>query len=202
LNPEQLGDILSSEVRLKMADALSQRPRTLQELAHLTGISVQGVLRHLRLLEKMGLVEARKVGLKAPKARKLYAAKGEVVEDYSSGRLTVVKAIERWAPPDRTPKAGGDPEGIAAEVFIRRRRVRDEIKKLGRLIDEVAESREELDAVLGSLPLSVEERLILEVILTEETVEDGIRVLSRYYGIEDRRSIDKALAKAKRNVSR
>jgi hypothetical protein len=46
--------------------------------------------------------------------------------------------------------------------------------------------------------LSNEERLMLGVVLTEETAEDGAKVLSKYYGIDDRRSIDNALAKARR----
>jgi hypothetical protein len=70
------------------------------------------------------------------------------------------------------------------------------------MIEEAAQSQEELDAALARMDLSEEERLMLEVILTEETVEDGVRALARYYGMEDRRSIDKALAKARRNVSK
>ena len=40
--------IASSRLRLKIASLLSSRPATLSELSVLTGISVQGVLKHLK----------------------------------------------------------------------------------------------------------------------------------------------------------
>ena len=198
----RLSEILSSEVKLKIADTLSQRPRTLGELASFTGISVQGVIRHLRRLEKLGLVEERTLSKSIPRARRVYASKGAIVEDYSSGDLTVAKVVERL-PRERGAKwPAANLENLSAEVLLLRRRVKEETKKLGRLIDEAAASREELEAALANMSLSEVERLILEVILTEETVEDGVRALSMFYGIEDIRSIDNALAKAKHNVGR
>ena len=202
MHSNRFGEFLSSEVRLKIADALSQRPRTLGELAIITGISVQGVLRHLRQLEKLGLVEERRLSKTVPKARRVYASKGAIVADYSSGDLTVAKVVERWPDGRDGKRPATDLENLSAEVLLQRRRVKDETKKLGRLIDEVAESQHELEASLANIPVSEVERLILEVILTEETVEDGVRALSRFYGIEDRRSIDEALSKVKHNVSR
>ncbi|HYB75941.1 MAG TPA: winged helix-turn-helix domain-containing protein, partial [Nitrososphaerales archaeon] len=123
MNPDQLSQILSSRVRLKIADSLSQRPRTLGELANITGISVQGVLRHLRRMERLGLIEERRVSADAPKARIVYAAKGSILEDYSSGELVVAKAVERWPPTRRAKAPTPDLEGMAAEVLLRRRRV-------------------------------------------------------------------------------
>jgi len=202
MSSDRLGEILSSGVRLKIADALSQRPRTLGELAHITGISVQGVLRHLRRLEKLGLVEERRLSRIVPKARRVYASKGAIVEDYSSGDLTVAKVVEIWPDGRGTNRQATDLENLSAEVLLLRRRVREEAKKIARLIDEVAASQEDLELALANMPLSEVERLILEVILTEETVEDGVGALSRFYGIEDRRSIDKALAKARHNVGK
>lgn len=198
----QLDEVLSSGVRLKIADAISQRPRTLGELSYTTGISVQGVLRHLRRLEKVGLIEERRVTASAPKARRVYAAKGAILQDYSAGNLTVAKLVETWPEARRPRKQGAELESMAAEVLILRRRVREEAKRIGKMIDEAAQSQEELEAALAGMHLSEEERLILEVILTEETVEDGIRALSKFYGMEDRRSIDEALAKARRDVGK
>jgi len=184
----RLREILTSEVRLKIADALSQRPRTLRELASITGISVQGVLRHLRRLEKLGLVEERRLSSSIPKARKVYASKGAIVEDYSSGDLVVAKVVEGWPEGRDVKRQSADLENLSAEVLLLRRRVKEETKKLGRLIDGVAESQYELEAALASMSLSGVDRLILEVILTEETVEDGVRALSKFYGIEEGRS--------------
>ena len=49
-------EMVSSVMRLVIADLLSIRPRPLSELAHETGISVQGVLKHLKKLAAMGVL--------------------------------------------------------------------------------------------------------------------------------------------------
>jgi predicted transcriptional regulator len=198
LNPEALSEVLSSRVRMKIADAVSVRPRTLNELAFMTGISVQGVLRHLKLLMKTGLVEERKVFPRTPKARRVYVAKTSTIGDYSWEDLTIVKYTERTSmqvPVRRKPQ---DLERVAGEMLIHRRRITDRAKKLGRLIDDLVAEQEALEEALEEARVSSEERLMLGVLLTEDTIEDGVKVLSRYYGLEDRRSIDKALAKARR----
>ena len=202
VNPDQLGEVLSSKVRLKIAGALSVRPRTLNELADLTGISVQGVLRHLRRLQELGLVEEKKLAAKAPRARRVYASKVTALGDYSSGSLTIVKATDKWDGRARGTRSTPDLEQMAVELLIQRRRIRDEAKHLGRMIDELADDQEALMSYLDRMKLSSEERLVLEVIFTEETLEEGERALARYYGLGDRRSIDKALAKAKRSVDK
>ena len=66
--------------------------------------------------------------------------------------------------------------------------MKDQAKKLGRMIDELADEREALRSRLEGIHASPEEGLVLEVMLTEETLQDGLRVLAKYYGIEDRRS--------------
>jgi DNA-binding transcriptional ArsR family regulator len=200
VNPDVLGEVLSSRARVRIEDAVSVRPRTLGELAEITGISVQGVLRHLKILVKLGLVEERRVASKAPKARRVYAAKGVSLGDYSVGGLTVVKATERVPSERRGRRQPRDLERVSGELLIQRRRIRDEAKRLGRMIDDLVDSQQALAAALGNLNLNDEQKLILEVLLTEETAADGLRVLSRYYGLGDRRSIDKAQSEAKRNV--
>ncbi len=196
MNPEVLGEVLSSKARLKIADAVSLRPRTLRELSALTGISVQGVLRHLRKLTELGLVEERKLGSDTPRARRVYAARAASLSDYSLPGLTVIKATER-VPPRKDAQLPGDLERVSGELLIQRRRISDSARKLGRMIDDLVDDQGVLTAALEGLSLTDRERLILQVLLTEETRADGERALSRYYGIEDRRSIDEALARAK-----
>jgi DNA-binding transcriptional ArsR family regulator len=200
MNAEALDAVLSSRARVRIEDALSLRPRTLNELAAVTGISVQGVLRHLKLLMKLGLVEERRLNPVTPKARIVYAAKSMAVGDYSTSGLMMVKST----PLLRREVSGGgvELERMAGEVLVRRSQVRSAAKRLGREIDELVAAQESLQAALDSMPLGDYERLILGVLLTEETIEDGVRVLSKYYGIGDRRSIDKALAKARRIVDK
>jgi len=200
VGPQQQEKLLSSKVRIQIVSALSLRPRTLGELAELTGISVQGVIRHLKLLESTGLVTERKVESKTPKARIVYVRKGSMIGDYSTGDMTVVKASRPFRAPGGPREGQESPEKMAGELIVQRRRVREQAKRLGKAIDELVERQETLESMLESLALTQSERLILGVMLTEETVEDGARVLSRYYGLQDRRSIDEAMAKARRIV--
>jgi DNA-binding transcriptional ArsR family regulator len=200
MNPDVLGEVLSSRARVRIEDAVSLRPRTLGELADVTGISVQGVLRHLKILTKLGLVEERRMTSRAPKARRVYAAKGASLGDYSTGTLTVVRATERVPTARQHRHQPRDLERMSGELLIQRRRIRDEARKLGRMIDDLVDSQQALESALNGLKLTAGQRLILEVLLTEETATDGRRVLSRYYGLNDTMSIDEALAEAKRNA--
>jgi DNA-binding transcriptional ArsR family regulator len=199
LDSKTLDEVLSSSAKLKIENALSVRPMTLAELASTTGITVQGVLRHLKRLAVLGLAEEKRLPTRNLKARTVYVAAGEVIGNYSTSDLIVVKPTRKL--PTGTPRAGGplSLEERAADILLLQHRVKDQAKKLGRLIDELADEREALRSGVEGLHVSPEEGLILEVILTEETLEDGLRVLARYYGIEDRRSIDIALAKARRS---
>ncbi len=201
MNPDNLGEVISSRVRVTIMDAVSVRPRTLAELSHLTGISVQGVLRHLKKLAQLGLVEERKVTPNAPKARRVYSARGAIFGDYSTSGLTVVKPTE-MLPGEQGRKHVVDLERASSEFLVQRRKIRAQVARLGKMIDDLVDDQESLRAALDGLSLSDEQRRIVEVLLTEETMAEGLRVLSRYYGLEDRRSIDEALAQAKRNVGK
>ncbi|HEV2227056.1 MAG TPA: winged helix-turn-helix domain-containing protein [Nitrososphaerales archaeon] len=197
-----IDEVLVQGARLKIADAVSVRPRTLAELADLTGISVQGVIKHLKRLAQLGLVEERKAPASATKARRVYVARSASVGDYSAKDLAIVK-ISRVARPEKRRQAKNqDLESLSADVLFQRRRVRDEVRKLGKMIDRLVEEEELLNGALESGPFTDDERLILLNLLTEETIEDGVRVLSKYYGVEDGRSIDKALAKARHSVGK
>ncbi|MDG7011361.1 MAG: ArsR family transcriptional regulator [Nitrososphaerota archaeon] len=199
--PDMLEEVLSSRARLKIVDAVSVRPRTLGELSVMTGISVQGVLRHLKALAGLGLVEETRISKLAPKARMVYGATSARIGDYSTGSFTVVKSTEESAGRQGAAKVR-DLEGASGDLLILRRRVKEETRKLGRMIDEAADEQADLSSAIRSLPLSEREKLVLEVVLTEDTLEDGARVLSEHYGIEDRTSIENTLAKAKRLVGR
>jgi DNA-binding transcriptional ArsR family regulator len=202
MNPDTLGEVLSSRAKLRIEDSLSVRPRTLSELASATGISVQGVLRHLRRLTELGLVEERSLSASAPKARKVYAAKSEVLGDYSTGDLTIVKSTKKGHPAPFGRKPAHDLERMAGDILVQRARIKIEAKRLGRMIDELVQDQEELSSALDRGNLGGQERLMLEVLLTDETMEDGLKVLSRYYGLDDRRSIDSVLTKARRSVGK
>ena len=197
---DMMEEVLSSKARLKIMDAVSVRPRTLGELSDISGISVQGVLRHLRRLEELGLVKETGLSRAAPKARRVYAAASSRVRDYSTVGFTVVKSTAgmEGEPPARVR----DLERAAGDLLILRRRIREEARRLGRLIDEATDEQQELAGAVRSLPLSAAEKLMLEVVLTEDTVEEGAAALSKYYGLGDRRSIERAIKKAKQVVGK
>jgi len=200
VSPEALIEVLSSKARLRIADAISLRPRTLNELSSATGISVQGVLRHLKRLADLGLVEESKLNPQTPKARRVYLARGTILGDYSAEGLTIVKSTEKVPPGPSGTHDSRDLERLSGDILLQRRRIRDETRRLGRMIDDLVDDQLALTTALEEMPLGDQERLILEVLFTEETMTDGVRVLSRYYGLDDRRSIDKALAQAKSNA--
>lgn len=188
MNADALSQVLSSRIRLKIEDAVSTRPRTLGELASITGISVQGVLRHLKLLESLGLVEERPLRPRTPKARTVYVAKSVLMGDYSTPGLTVVKSTEMTPVAISQRKGAPNLEMIAGELLIRKRRIRDETRRLGRMIDEYVGEKGALVATLDKMKLDSRQRLILTVLLTEEIREDGMKVLASYYGVKDIRT--------------
>ena len=93
-----IDEVLVQGARLKIADAVSIRPRTLTELADLTGISVQGVLKHLKRLAQLGLIEERKAPASVTKARRVYVARSASVGDYSAKDLAIVKLSKATRP--------------------------------------------------------------------------------------------------------
>ncbi|MDG6990832.1 MAG: winged helix-turn-helix transcriptional regulator [Nitrososphaerota archaeon] len=191
-------EVLSSRARLRIMDAVSVRPRTLVELSDAAGISVQGVLRHLKRLVEIGLVEELPLSRVSPRVRRVYGAASARVRDYSSGGFTVVRSTE--ALPGKRGTKVRDLEGAAGDLLIMRRRIGEHARKLGRMIDEAADGQDELASAIRSLAMSPFEKLVLEVALTEDTLDDGASALSKYYGIEGRMSIESVLAKVKRIV--
>jgi len=190
--------LLSSRTRLRIAELISRRPRTLRELARLTGLSVPGVLRHIEAMSKAGLIQERRVGARMLPARKLYAMKGIRVIDFTVGDLSIFKVGV-----DSPVKEKGSQSlnALAMDIFVGRRRIKEKAKRLARAIDELVENEEMLAKGIEDLELSNEERLILLTLFTEETADDAERVLTRIQGLQEaRRSIDRALAKAKLNV--
>ena len=59
----RIGKALSSGKRLEMLEFLAQGERSVEQLAHLTGLAVANTSQHLQQLRQVGLVTARKQGL-------------------------------------------------------------------------------------------------------------------------------------------
>ena len=191
--------LLSSQTRIKIAELVSRRPRTLRELARLTGLSIPGVLRHIDAMSKAGLIREERVMTETLPIRKTYSLQGMNVMDFSVGDLTILKV----AATSRKVEGAKNLERQALEIMLSRRRIRDKAKRLAKAIDELIENEEMLVEGIERLDLTDEERLILLTVFSEETTDDAERVLTRIQRMKDaRRSIDKALAKAKRDVSK
>jgi len=190
--------LLSSPTRLRIAELISRRPRTLRELARLTELSVPGVLRHIEAMNKAGLIQEKRVRMLP--ARKLYSLKGMRVIDFTVGDLSIFKVATGMTV---TEKGAQNLESLAMDIFVGRRRIREKAKRLARAIDELVENEEMLTKGIDDLELTDEERLILFTTFTEETADDAERVLMRIQRMKEaRRSIDKALAKARHNVGK
>lgn len=59
----RLAKALASPRRIELLDALAQRSRTVENVAHQTGMSVANASQHLRILRAVGLVQSEKDGL-------------------------------------------------------------------------------------------------------------------------------------------
>jgi len=130
--------------------------------------------------------------------RKLYSMNRIRVVDFSVGDLSIFKVTRPSY--DRNAEGGPSLQWLATEILIGRRHIREKARRLARSIDELVENEEMLARAVDSLDVRDDERLILLTTFTEETAEDAETVLEKVQGLKDaRRSIDKALAKAKRS---
>ena len=182
-----------------IAALVSIRPRTQSELAELTGVSLPGVLKHLKRLEMLGLVQEKKLDRHMFTARKVYTARRTTIGDFSEPDLRVVRLLHE---PGVAEPQGGESlnlESQAEDLILQERRVREQVKKLGRMIDGLLADRSRLAATAGTTGLGFDDRLILQVLFTEESASDGERVLIRHFGLKGgRRSIDRVLAESRK----
>ena len=181
---------------------ISTRPRTLRELADRTGISIQGVLKHLEKLKKIGLIEERT--LSRPKylaVRKAYSLKGSNLGDFSRGSLMIVNLSAEREEEElgATKDVYANLNEMAEELLIQGRRIKDQARRLQRMIDEFSATESRLKSSVESLDLDPEEKLIAETVFTEDTMESAAKVLSKFYGCRNpEEAIRDVVAKVKK----
>jgi DNA-binding transcriptional ArsR family regulator len=197
MTSKNLSDIISSRARLKIADLLSTRPRTLKELADITGISVQAVLKHLGKLQRLGVLHEARIKGAGLAVRKLYSIEGVRIGDFSQGDLTIVKLSPTEPFKGKQARASfGELESLAEDNLLQRRRIREQARKLGRMIDGLVEGEDRLNGLVNGLRLSDDERLMVRTFFTEESMGEAERSLVEHYGLASaRRAIDAALGK-------
>jgi len=180
-------EVASSRVRLKIANLLSSRPATLSELAALTGISVQGVLKHLNKIAEQGMLkEGTMKGGRYLRQRKLYSIESRKIADYSEGELLVatIGRSER-EPPLRVKDAYQELDWLAQDIIILRRRARELSHRMKRVLEEVTEDESRIGALIDGLPLFPEEKQIAYLIFAEDTPERARAILKQHYGCRD-----------------
>jgi predicted ArsR family transcriptional regulator len=197
-------NLANSRQRLKIASFLSSRPSALGELASLTGISVQGVLKHLNKLAEEGILkEQTMVGGKYLRQRKLYSIGKRKVVDYSGDDL-LLAALGRAATTLEPEEGAREPyyeklDWLAQDIIILRRRARDLSHRLKRVLDEVIEDESTIEGLLEGLPLSQEERQIAYLIFTADSPENAKATLKEHYGCaHPDLAIDSVTAKLRR----
>lgn len=197
MTSQELGEILSSRARLKIADLTSVRPRTLRELASITGITVQAVLKHLEKLKALGVLEEKRISSSELSARRVYSMVGFRLGDFSHGELTIVKMSKTKRPVEAARGSGYEElERLAEDFLVQRRRIREETRRLGRMIDELVTGEERLGALISVQRIRDDEKLVLHTYFTEESAKEAEDALREHYGMEDaRRAIDQALHK-------
>ena len=189
----KIEDIASSRARLTIASLLSSRPRTLGELAEVTGMSVQGVLKHLRKLHEAGILKEWNMPRGGHlRQRKLYFIESRKVADYSQNDVLVATLGE--ATPAETGPVAGPSQGrdtyeeldsLAQDVMILRRRVRELSRKTSRMVDQVVDAESRITALIGALDLTEEERQIAYLIFGDDEPERARAILREHYGCDD-----------------
>src|SRR5687767_2078398 len=111
-----MGKALASPARLEILDLLAQAPRTVNELAKLTGQSVANASQHLQVLHGAGLVERERDGNHVR-----YAISGEpalrvslALGDAATAQLAEVERAARSYVGDDTEEIG--PEELAERL--------------------------------------------------------------------------------------
>lgn len=203
--------IASSRARLTIASLLSTRPRTLGELAEVTGMSVQGVLKHLKKLEEARLLRERKMKRgRYLKQRKLYFIDNPKVADYSQRDVLVATMGRPRAigePGEKTADRSGESslrelDGLAQDVLILRRRVRDLARRTARMVDEVVESESRIATLVSSLGLTDEEEQVARLVYGDDSPETVRQILREQYGCTDPEGAIRDVMKRIRSASR
>jgi predicted transcriptional regulator len=189
----RIEEIASSRARLTIASLLSSRPRTLGELAAVTGMSVQGVLKHLKKLADAGILKEWTMPRgRHLRPRKLYFIVSRKVADYSQNDVLVatlggVRPVElsQEAGASGARKAYEELDSLAQDVIILRRRVRELARKTSRMVDEVVDSESRITALIGALDLTEEEKQIAYLIFGEDGPDRARAILREHYGCSD-----------------
>ena len=183
----KIEDIANSRARMTIASLISSRPRTLGELAETTGISVQGVLKHLKRLSDLGLLTTKSLHSgRHLRQRKLYYISTRKVAGYSDEGM-IVATLGEEAPSDGlvVDDAYGELDKLAQDIILLKRRARELSDRTKRMIEEVTENESRIARLIDGLKLTPEERQIAYLIFGDDGPEKARRILREHYGCRD-----------------
>jgi predicted ArsR family transcriptional regulator len=180
-------EIANSRARLTIASLISSRPRTLGELAETTGISVQGVLKHLKKLSDSGMLKVKNIPAgRYLRPRKLYYIDTRRVADYSRGDMIVATLGDGRDGSLSDQTGSGDPyaelDRLAQDIIILRRRARELSIRMKRMTEEVTENESRIARLIEGLSLTPEEKQIAYLIFGDDRPEQARRILEEHYG--------------------
>ena len=113
--------------------------------------------------------------------------------------MTVVKLSTEVEQAVKSSNPVEELESLATDALVQKSRIRDQAKKLGRMIDELVSTEARIGEIARAVGADDENRLLLQIAFTEESLEDAEKLLKEQYGVVDaRRSLEKAISKARR----
>ena len=191
-----LEEVVSSRARLLIADLLSVRPRTLGELAEKAGISVQGVLKHLKKIGETGMLRETELrGKEYVSIRKVYSMANGKIGDYSSGDFLIAH-LSRGTPRggEGLSSPGFDGlESLSEDILVQRRRIRTLGKRMEKMVMELEACEERLSEAILTQEMSSELKLIALTLFSEDDEGEARRVILKHYGCDN---ADEAIAAA------
>ncbi len=178
--------VACSPTRLKILNALATRPHTLQELASLLAVTPQAVMKHLKILEKYGLVknvELEEFGKQLICLTKYVDTALYSDRSLDSFSIYVAKALpkDEISYEIEAKKFAEALQQIDDEMYVLKRRLRESRNKELRLHKRLIELENLKQALLNKHGLTATDVLIMQILESkapQKTIEDVAKALS------------------------
>ncbi len=118
--------------------------------------------------------------------RKLYYIAERRVADYSEGEMIVATLGDRGVASElETSDPYDELDGLAQDIIVMRRRVRELSGRMRRMIEEVTENESRIAGLIDTMNLSSEEKQIASLIFGDDGPEQTRRILREHYGCKN-----------------
>ncbi len=184
-------DSVTSRTKIHILDLLSSRPRCLSELSDITGVSTQGISKHVKSLVAVGLVKIVIVNRdKSSKSlirayykinRPVYIYSGK--EDERLSLFMPLKTSKSYHEPKEKKRASRVLEETEDELNQLRRRLRLLRNRESRIFEELTELEWSKDRIVGGLKCSPVEEYLLRAFLSSRN-EHELKKAGGYFGLQ------------------